>query len=563
MTLQDYIQLGVFIFLLAVITPLLGHYMAKVFSGERTFLHGVLQPIERWIYRLGGIYPADSMAWQQYATSLIWFNGVGIVVLFILQIAQKFLPLNPQNLPGVSLDSAFNTAVSFVTNTDWQGYAGETTMSDFTQMIGLAVQNFLSAATGLAVAMALIRGITSRAERTLGNFWVDLTRATLYVLLPIAFVLALVFASQGTVQTFSAFMTAKTLEGSSQEIPLGPVASQTAIKVLGTNGGGFFNANSAHPFENPTPFSNFLQMLAILAIPASLTFTMGTMTKARRHGWTLFGTMLVLFAVILIGTLVAEYSFNPILHRSGLMEGKEQRFGIFGSVLYAIVTTVTSCGAVNAMHASLSPLAGGLALFNMLLGEVVFGGVGSGLYGMVLFVLMTVFLAGLMVGRTPEYFGKKIEAREMAQVIFALLAPSAMILVGSGIAAVTANGLSQLLNHGPHGFSEILYAFTSAGANNGSAFAGLNANTFFYNLFLALAMLVGRFAVIVPVLAVAGSLSTKTSAPPSPGTFAVDTTLFAVLLTGVILIVGGLTFLPALALGPIVEHFLMIRGLTF
>lgn len=563
MTTYDFIQLALFLVLLIVTTPLLGGFIARVVQGQKHVLEKPLGWLERMAYRAGGIDSNEEMNWKSYAGALLIFNILGILVLIAVQMLQASLPLNPQNLPNVSWHSALNTAVSFVTNTNWQGYAGETTMSYFTQMASLAVQNFLSAATGLAVAVAIARGISHRSSNSIGNFWRDLVRGTVYLLVPLSIVFAVVLVGQGVVQTFAPFVTSTTLEGTKQIIPLGPAASQVAIKMLGTNGGGFFNANASFPFENPTGLSNFLQMFAIFVIPAALTFTFGTIVKNAKHGWIIFGTMMTLFLVMTALALVSESSTNPVLAQHAIMEGKEVRFGTFSSVFFAMVTTAASCGAINALHSSLSPLTGGLALLNMQLGEVIFGGVGAGLYGMFLFVLMTVFLAGLMVGRSPEYLGKKIEAREMMMVILAILAPSAMILLGTAVSVVLPVGLSSLANAGPHGFSEILYAFTSAAANNGSAFAGLNANTPYYNVMLALAMFVGRFAIIVPLLAVAGSLAAKKFSPPSPGTFEVDTPLFGVLLIGVILIVGGLTFFPALALGPIVEHFLMLRGQVF
>lgn len=559
----DYLQFLFFIAVLITLTPPLGAYMAKVFQGERTFMHPVLAPLERLTYRIGGV-SQNEMTWQQYAFSLMVFNILGIVILFLIQMAQGFLPLNPQALPAPSWHSAINTAVSFVTNTNWQGYSGEVTMSYFTQMLALAVQNFVSAAVGIAVAVALIRGISRRSSKSIGNYWVDMTRATVYVLLPLSLLGAFFLVSEGVVQTFSSYVEVITLEGAKQILPLGPAASQIAIKMLGTNGGGFFNANAAHPFENPTALSNFIQMLMIFLIPAALTYTFGTMTKARRHGWVVFGVMLTLFVSLTSLSLASEYSSNPALGIQGAsMEGKETRFGVFNSVLFSSITTAASCGAVNMMHSSLTPLSGGVAMLNMMLGEIVFGGVGAGLYGMLLFIFLTVFIAGLMVGRTPEYLGKKIEAREIQMVILAILAPCAMILLGTALATLTPSALSSLAHKGPHGFSEILYAFTSAAANNGSAFAGLSANVMFYNIALSIAMLVGRFAIILPLLAVAGSLAAKKYSPASAGTFEVDTPLFGVLLTGIILIIGALTFLPALALGPIVEHFLMMQGLTF
>lgn len=557
---SDYFELFFFFALLTATTPILGLYLYRVFTSPGFQPFGWL---ERPVYRLAGIEPAREMDWKTYAAALMAFNLLGLVVVFLLQVTQAWLPLNPQGLPNVSWHSAINTAVSFVTNTNWQGYAGETTMSNLTQMLALAVQNFVSAATGLAVAVALARGIARKSAQGIGNFWFDLVRGTVFVLLPLSLIWAFLLVAEGVVQSFHSFVTVTTLEGGSQTLPLGPAASQVAIKMLGTNGGGFFNANSAHPFENPTPISNFLEMFAIFVVPAALTSMYGRMVGSKRHGWVLFGVMSALFLSFTALSLWAENSSNPVFGLGALMEGKETRFGLFDSVFFSIITTAASCGAVNAMHASLSPLSGGLAMLNMMLGEVIFGGVGAGLYGMLLFVLLAVFLAGLMVGRTPEYLGKKIEAREMTMVILAILAPSAVILVGTGLSAVLPAGLSSLANAGPHGFSEILYAFTSAAANNGSAFAGLNANTIYYNLMLAVAMFLGRFAIILPLLAVVGSMAAKKQSPPSPGTFEVDTVLFGALLLGTILIVGGLTFFPALSLGPVVEHFLMLRGQTF
>ncbi len=563
MHINDYIQFFIFIILLIAITPPLGRYMAKVFTGEKTFLHKPLSWLENFTYKLSGINANEDMSWKSYATALMVFHLIAIVVLMILQMTQVWLPLNPQNLPNVVWHSALNTAVSFVTNTNWQGYSGEITMSYFTQMAGLTVQNFLSAACGIAVAVALTRGIARKNSKSIGNFWVDTTRTTVYILLPICVFYTLFLVGQGVVQNFQPYIEGLTLEGLKQIIPMGPAASQVAIKMLGTNGGGFFNGNAAHPFENPTALSNFIQMLSIFSIGAALTYMYGTMTGARKHGWVIFVTMLTLFITFTGLSLVSEYTMNPIFNQAGIMEGKEARFGIFNSVFFSSITTSASCGAVNAMHSSLSALSGGVAMVNMMLGEIIFGGVGAGFYGMMLFILMTVFIAGLMVGRTPEYLGKKIEAREMTMVILAILVPCAAILIGSGMAAINPIALSSLASRGPHGFSEILYAFTSSAANNGSAFAGLSANTIFYNMTLAIAMFVGRFAIIIPVLAIAGSLAQKKYSPPSSGTFETDTTLFALLLIGVILIVGALTFLPALSLGPIVEHLMMIKGQTF
>lgn len=559
----DVLQIVIFVLALVALTPILGAFMAKVFSGEKTFLSVALGWLEALPYKFSGVNPKDEMSWSDYAKALLAFNFFGLLAVFLLQLLQAQLPLNPQNLANVSWHSSLNTAISFITNTNWQGYAGEATMSYLTQMLGLTVQNFVSAATGIAVFLALTRGLTRKSTSTLGNFWSDLTRSTIYVLLPLSVVFAVVLVGQGVIQNFSGYQEFKTLEGLSQVLPNGPAASQIAIKQLGTNGGGFFNANSAHPFENPTPLSNFLQMLAILLIPAALTFTFGKLVGAQRQGWTLFAVMFSVWFSTLIGSIAAEYATNSIFLQSAIMEGKETRFGVVNSLIWSTATTVASNGSVNAMHSSLSPLAGGIAMFNIMLGEIIFGGVGAGLYGMLLFVLLTVFLSGLMVGRSPEYLGKKVEAQEIKWAIFGILAPCAVILVGAAVSAVAPIALSSLANNGAHGFSEILYAFTSAAGNNGSAFAGLNANTVYYNLTLGFAMLVGRFAVIIPVLAIAGSLVKKKSSPQTAGTFATDSPIFAILLIGVIIIVGALTFLPALSLGPIVEQFLMIKGQAF
>ncbi|MGQ0600497.1 MAG: potassium-transporting ATPase subunit KdpA [Anaerolineales bacterium] len=552
MTNLDFAQIGLYLVLLVVVTPLLGRYMARVFAGEINFLCAV----EALLYRAAGVNAEAEMRWTTYTAALMAFNVLGFLVLLILQLAQNSLPLNPAQLPNVGWALAFNTAVSFTTNTNWQSYAGETTLSYLTQMLGLAVQNFASAATGVAVILALTRGLAHKSAGTLGNFWADLVRSTLYVLLPLSLVLALILVAQGVVQTFASYATATTLSGAEQTIPLGPAASQIAIKQLGTNGGGFFNANSAHPLENPTPLTNFLQVWAILLIPAALTYTYGLMVGSTRQGWALFAAMMILFVAGLVVSLTAEYS-------GGTFEGKETRLGIANSVLWSVATTAASNGSVNAMHASLSPLAGMVAMVNMQLGEVIFGGVGAGLYGMLMFVILTVFIAGLMVGRTPEYLGKKVEAWEVKLAMVAVLAPSACILLFSPLAAVTEVGQASLLNRGPHGLSEILYAFSSAANNNGSAFAGLNANTDFYNVLLGVVMLIGRFAVILPALAIAGSMAGKKITPPSAGTFPTHTTLFVVLLVSVVLIIGALTFFPALSLGPIVEHFLMLSGRGF
>jgi potassium-transporting ATPase potassium-binding subunit len=563
MNLQDFIQLGLFFFFLVGLTPILGNFMFNVFSGNRHILKPIFGWMEKLAFRVTGNASEEETNWKTYLFGLMAFNLTGLVVLFLLQLLQAQLPLNPAKLPNVSWHSALNTAISFVTNTNWQGYAGETTMSYLVQMTGLTVQNFVSAATGIAVFLAVTRGITRKTTDKLGNFWTDLTRSTIYVLLPLSIVFAIVLTSQGVVQNFKPYETAHTLEGAQQMIPMGPAASQIAIKQLGTNGGGFFNANSAHPFENPTPFSNFLQVLAILLLPASLTYTYGKMVGSVRQGWTVFTVMLILLIAGLSISLYAEYSANPIFGHLPLMEGKETRFGITNSVLWSTATTAASNGSVNAMHDSLSPLAGMVAMLNIMLGEVIFGGVGAGMYGMIIFIILTVFIAGLMVGRTPEYLGKKIEAFEVQMAIIAILVPSAVILMLSAWATVSSYGLSSLNNQGAHGFSEILYAYSSAAGNNGSAFAGLNANTVFYNLTLGLGMLIGRFGVIIPVMAIAGNLAGKKSIPPSAGTFHTDNWLFVGLLIAVIIIVGGLTFFPAISLGPVVEHLLMNVGITF
>ncbi|MCX6286393.1 MAG: potassium-transporting ATPase subunit KdpA [Bacteroidetes bacterium] len=563
MTTQDVIQVILYFALLIGLTPILGNYMFKVFSGQKHFMLPVLGWLEKLTYKITGVDSGEETNWKSYTFGLIMFSFIGFVFVYLIQVFQAHLPLNPANLPNVSWHSAFNTSVSFMTNTNWQGYAGETTLSYFVQMIGLTVQNFVSAAAGIAVLLALIRGIARKTTDKLGNFWVDLTRSTLYLLLPLSILFALVLVGQGVVQNFKHYETVQTLQGAQQVIPMGPAASQIAIKQLGTNGGGFFNANSAHPFENPTPFSNFLEMLAILLIPAALTFTYGKMVGSKRQGWTIFSAMLILLIAGLSISLYAEYSTNPIFGHFHLMEGKETRFGITNSILWATATTSASNGSVNAMHDSLSPIAGMIAMVNLMLGEIIFGGVGSGLYGMVIFIIITVFIAGLMVGRTPEYLGKKIEAFEVQMAIIAILLPNLVIQLFSAWASVSNVGLSSLNNAGPHGFSEILYAYSSAAGNNGSAFAGLNANTVFYNLTIGIGMLIGRFGVIIPVMAIAGSMVKKKITPLSAGTFRTDNGLFIGLLIAVILIVGGLTHFPALALGPVVEHLLMNSGITF
>lgn len=559
MTTSDFLQIALYFALLIGLTPVLGSYMYKVFTGQNHLMLPVFGKLEKLIYKLSGIRPDEETNWKIYTVGLLLFNVVGLLFLFVLQLVQAQLPLNPAHLPNVSWHSALNTAISFMTNTNWQGYAGETTLSYLVQMIGLTVQNFVSAATGIAVLLALVRGLSRKSATTLGNFWTDLTRSTLYVLLPLSILFALVLVGEGVIQNFHSYQTVHTLQGTEQVIPMGPAASQIAVKQLGTNGGGFFNANSSHPFENPTPFTNFLEMLAILLIPAALTYTYGKMVGSVRQGWTFFLVMLVLLVSGLAISLYGEYSANPLLGQSHLMEGKETRFGITNSVLWSTATTAASNGSVNAMHDSLSPLAGMVAMINMLLGEVIFGGVGAGLYGMMVFVILTVFIAGLMVGRTPELLGKKIGAFEVQMAIIANLSTSLVILVFTAWASVSSLGLSSLNNTGAHGFSEILYAYTSAAGNNGSAFAGLNANTVFYNLTLSIALLVGRFGVIIPMLAIAGSLVQKNSTPESAGTFRTDNWVFAGLLIAVILIVGGLTYFPALSLGPVVEHLLLMK----
>ncbi len=559
----DILVLIGFFLLLVAATPLLGGYMARVFTGQRSFLSPLLVPVERGIYRLAGVDTAHEMSWRTYALGLIAFTGVGFIALFGLLSVQGDLPLNPQGLPSIEPLLAFNTATSFVTNTNWQAYAGETSMTYLSQMVGLTVQNFLSAAVGIGIMLALTRGLTRRSAATIGNFWVDIVRATLYVLLPLSLVLALLLIGQGVVQNFSTYTTATTLTGQSQILPQGPAASQVAIKQLGTNGGGFFNANSAHPFENPTMLSNLLEVFAILLIPAALTYTYGKMVGSTRQGWVIFAVMLIVLLAGLVVMLASETTFNPVVNSAAALEGKELRFGVAQSVLWGTATTAASNGSVNAMHSSFTPLAGGVAMLNMLLGEVIFGGVGSGMYGILIFVILTVFMAGLMVGRSPEYLGKRLESFEIKMAMIALLLPSACVLLMAAVGSVASAGTASMANTGPHGLSEVLYAFASAANNNGSAFAGLNANTPFYNLLTGAAMWVGRFGVILPVLAIAGSMVGKKVTPPSAGTFPTGGPLFAGLLIAVVLIVGALTFFPALALGPIVEQFLMLAGRAF
>jgi K+-transporting ATPase ATPase A chain len=595
------LQCALYLVVLLTLAWPLGLFMARVYQGERTFLHPVLGWMERLTYRLSGVDPAHEMRWTQYAVAVLLFNLVGLFVVYALQRLQGLLPLNPAGMAAVSPDSSWNTAVSFATNTNWQGYGGESTMSYLTQMLALAVQNFLSAATGMAVLVALARGFARKQAGTIGNFWTDLTRSTLYVLLPLSFILALALVSQGVVQTFAPYATAQTVEKveyevpqqgpdgkpavdaqgkpvmekkatQEQTLPLGPAASQIAIKQLGTNGGGFFNVNSAHPYENPTPLANFLEMLSILLIGGALCVTFGSLVGDRRQGWALLAAMTVVLVGLLAVAVVAEQSGNPILAQAGAdthatalssggnMEGKEVRFGIANSAIWATVTTAASNGSVNSMHDSFTPLGGLVPMWLMQLGEVVFGGVGSGLYGMLMFALIAVFIAGLMIGRTPEYLGKKLESFEMKMASVAILLPPLVVLVGTAIAVLVEPGKAGVANPGAHGFSEILYAFSSAGNNNGSAFAGLSANTPFYNTALGFAMLISRYWLLVPVLAVAGSLAAKKTVPAGPGTLPTHTPLFVVLLISTVLLVGALTFVPALALGPVIEHLQMIRS---
>jgi len=578
MTADGWFQIFLFFAVILAITKPAGVYLARVFDGGRTVLDPLLRPIERLVYRLSGVDARREMRWGEYSVAMLLFSGASLLLLYFLERVQRWLPLNPQKLGNVSPDLAWNTAVSFTTNTNWQAYVPETTMSYFTQMAGLAYHNFISAAVGIALAIALIRGIARRESATIGNFWVDLTRCLLWVLLPACLLGTMVLVSQGVIQNFKPYVTAEVVDpppggAAVQVIPEGPVASQEAIKELGTNGGGFFNANSAHPFENPTPFANFFELVLILAIPSGLTYTLGRMTGSERHGWAVWSAMAALFLAGVVVTYAAEARGNPLLkgvdqssgmlQAGGNMEGKEARFGIAGSALWATVTTDTSCGAVNSMHDSYTPLGGMIPLINIMLGEVVFGGVGSGLYSMVVFVILAVFIAGLMVGRSPEYLGKKIEAYEVKMAMLSVLVTSFAILVFSAIAAVGKFGLTGITNPGPHGLSQILYAYSSSAGNNGSAFAGLNANTLWYNSSTAAAMLLGRFISVIPILGIAGSLARKKAVPPSLGTFPVTGPLFTVLLVSTILIVGSLTFFPALSLGPVLEHLLMAAGKVF
>jgi K+-transporting ATPase ATPase A chain len=572
---DSFARIGLLYAALTVLSVPLGLYMARVFSGESAFLDFLLEPVEQAIYRLCGIQRGQEMTWSEYAGAALLFGAVSWLLLYLMQRVQYLLPFNPQHLGGIEPLLAFNTAASFTTNTNWQAYSGESTMSYMSQMLGLTSQNFLSAATGTAISIAVIRGFVRHSAKTLGNFWVDLTRATLWVLMPLCAALTLVYVWQGIPDNLSAYTEAKTLEGATQIIAQGPVASQEAIKELGTNGGGFFNANSAHPYENPTPLTNLLEILSMLIIAAALTHTFGKLCGDRRQGWTLFAAMSLFFLAASALAVWAERSGNPKFSAMGIdqrasdrqsggnMEGKEVRFGPIDSALFAAATTDTSCGAVNSMLDSYTPVGGLVPMFNMQLGEVIFGGVGSGLYGMIVMAVMAVFVAGLMVGRTPEYLGKKIEAREMKLVMLYVLIFPALILLPAGVASVMPAGLSSIANSGPHGFSEILYAFTQAAANNGSAFAGLNANTPFYNLLIGFVMLAGRFMMAIPALAIAGSMAEKKVVAPSAGTFPTTGITFVILLGAVILIVGALIFFAGDALGPIVEHYAMARGKLF
>jgi K+-transporting ATPase ATPase A chain len=575
MTVNGWIQIALYCAIIVAITAPLGGYMTRVFSGGKTFLSPLLRPIERAFYAISGVNENEDQHWVVYAVAMLAFTMAGFVVLYALQRLQAVLPFNPQKFPAVGEHLAFNTSVSFITNTNWQSYVPETTMSYLVQMAGLTVHNFVSAATGIALAVALVRGFARRSAQGIGNFWVDMTRCTLYILLPISIVVGLFFVWQGMPQNLMAYTNTITLEGAKQAIAQGPVASQEVIKMLGTNGGGFLNANSAHPFENPNALTNLVQIILIFSLGAALTNLFGRMVGDQRQGWAIFAVMGLLFLAGTTTVYFAEAPGNPAftalhvdqtasaLQAGGNMEGKEVRFGIANSSLFTTITTDASCGAVNTMHDSLMPLGGLVPLFNIMLGEIIFGGVGSGLYGMLLFAILAVFIAGLMVGRTPEYLGKKIESKDVKMSMLAILVLPMSILGFTALATVLPAGLAGPLNSGPHGFSEILYAFVSATGNNGSAFAGLTANTMFYNSTLGLAMFIGRFLMIVPMLAVAGSLVAKKIVPPSAGTFPTDSGLFVGLLIGVIVIVGGLIYFPALALGPLVEHLAMLNGTLF
>ncbi len=580
MTLNGIFQIVLYLVVLVLLAKPLGEFMAKIFEGKRTFLHPIFGPVEKFIYRVSGINPDEEMDWKQNAIAMMVFNVIGIVIVYGLQRLQQLLPLNPEHFGAVTPDSSFNTAVSFATNTNWQGYGGETTMNYLTQMVALTVQNFLSAATGIAVLVLFIRGLVRHSAKTLGNFWVDLTRTVLYVLLPLSVVFALVLVSQGTVQTFSSYATAKFVQPTAdtsgaavteQVLAVGPAASQIAIKQLGTNGGGFFNVNSAHPYENPTPISNFLELIAILLLGAAVCFTFGRMVGDMRQGWALIAAMMIILVAMIFVCYPAEQSGNPLLNKLGIdqtasalqsggnMEGKEVRFGVANSALWAVTTTSASNGSVNSMHDSYTPLGGLIPLIAMHLGEVVFGGVGSGLYGMLVFVIVAVFVAGLLVGRTPEYLGHKVEAYDMKMASLLILIMPIVVLVFTALAVVVPAGIAIIDNPGPHGFSEILYTYTSQANNNGSAFAGVNANAPFPNITGAIAMFICRYWLAIPTLALAGSLVRKKKIPPSEGTLPTHTPLFIFWLISVILIVGALNFLPALALGPIVEHLMMVH----
>jgi potassium-transporting ATPase potassium-binding subunit len=590
MTANGWFQIGLYVLVVFLITKPVGIFLTRVFERQKTFLDPILRPVERLIYRVCGVDDTQEMRWTQYGTAMLVFSGVSLFLLYLMERLQQWLPWNPQKLANVTPDLAWNTAVSFTTNTNWQAYTPETTMSYLTQMAGLAYHNFASAAVGIALAIAVIRGVSRHEAKSLGNFWVDLTRCFLWVLLPVSLLGSLVLVSQGVVQDLKPYTTAQLVEPqvvqtqgpdgktttqtvTQQVIATGPTASQEVIKMFGTNGGGFFYANSAHPYENPTPFTNFFEMLLIFVIPSGLTYTLGRMTKSQGHGWAVWSAMLALFLVGVTAAYWAEAKGNPqfagvdqtasAMHSGGNMEGKEVRFGIANSALFATATTDASCGAVNSMHDSYTPLGGMVPLVNIMLGEIIFGGVGSGLYGILVFVILAVFIAGLMVGRTPEYLGKKIEAFDVKMAMLSVLITSLTILVFAAVAVVSQFGISSISNPGPHGLSQILYAYTSAVGNNGSAFGGLNANTLWYNLSLAVAMLLGRFFVVIPILAIAGNLARKKVSPASLGTFPVTGPLFAVLLVSTILIVGALTFFPALSLGPILEHLLMYSGKAF
>jgi K+-transporting ATPase ATPase A chain len=590
MTANGWFQIGLYVLALFLITKPVGVYLARVFEREKTILDRLFRPVERLIYRICGVDENKEMRWTEYGTTMLVFSAVSLILLYLFERLQHWIPGNPERLANVAPDLAWNTAVSFTTNTNWQAYTPETTMSYLTQMAGLAYHNFASAAVGIALAIAVIRGVSRHESKTIGNFWVDLTRCFLWVLLPVCLVASLVLVSQGVVQNLKPYATAQLVEPqrvesvgpdgkpisqtvTQQVVALGPAASQEAIKMFGTNGGGFFNANSAHPFENPTPFSNFFEMLLIFAIPSGLTYTLGRMTNSQGHGWAVWSAMTALFLVGVAATYWAEARGNPllagvdqtttVLHSGGNMEGKEVRFGIANSTLFATITTDASCGAVNSMHDSYTPLGGMVPLVNIMLGEVIFGGVGSGLYGMLVFVILAVFIAGLMVGRTPEYLGKKIEAFDVKMAMLSVLITALTILVFGAIAVVAKFGTASISNPGPHGLSQILYAYASGTGNNGSAFGGLNVNTPWYNASTAVAMLLGRFFVVIPILAIAGNLARKKSAPASLGTFPVTGPLFTILLVSTVLIVGALTFFPALSLGPILEHLLMLSGKAF